>query len=127
MLEICHFQSLKRKVLIFPLTHVTLLAHFSSCGKMFHSVANLIRPYLIVLFLFGTSDVIEADLSDLGGWYQFNSSHWYDGADACKALYTNTNIGKYHRFWIGSQGNYFRMGEKCSNRNVSVMSLAAEL
>ena len=55
------------------------LAHFSSCSKMLHSVAveesNNLRPYLTVLFLFGTSDVVEADLSGLGGWYKFNSSH----------------------------------------------------
>ena len=69
----------------------TLLAYFSSCGKMLHSVAaeesSNLRPYLTVLYLFGTSDVVEEDdLNDLGGWYQFNSSHWYDGADVCKAL-----------------------------------------
>ena len=53
---------------------------------MFYSVAaeasNNLCPYLTVLFLFGTSDIVEADLSGLGGCYQFNSSHWYDGADA---------------------------------------------
>ena len=73
-----------------PLKHATLMAHFSSCGKMFPSVAaeesNNFRPYLSVLFLLGTSDVVDAELSGLSGWYQFNSSHWYDGADVCKAL-----------------------------------------
>ena len=63
-----------------PLKHATLLAHFSSFGKMF----NNLRPYLTVLILFGTSDV-DADLSGTGGWSQFNSSHWYDGAGVCKA------------------------------------------
>ena len=66
-------------VLICPLKHATLLTHFSSCDKMFHSVAaeesSNLRPYLTVVYLFGTSDVVEADLSGLGGWYQFNSSH----------------------------------------------------
>ena len=75
---------------MYTLKHATLLAHLSSCGNMFHSVAveesNNLCPYLTVLFLLGTIDVIEADLSVLGGWYQFNSSHWYDGADVCKAL-----------------------------------------
>ena len=61
-------------------------------SKMLHSIAveesNNLRPYVTVLFLFGTSDVVhvEADLSCLGCCYQFNSSHWYDGAAVCKAL-----------------------------------------
>ena len=84
------FYSLKINVLICLLKHATLLAYFSSCGKMFHSVAaeesSDLPPYLTVLFLFGTtcSNVVEADLSGLGGWYQFNSSHLYGGADVCK-------------------------------------------
>ena len=70
--------------------HATLLTHFSSYSKMFHSVAaeepNNLCPYLTVLFLFGTSDVVEADLSGLGCWYQFSDLHWYDGDDVCVAL-----------------------------------------
>ena len=77
------------------------MLQFCSCGKLFHNVAaeesSNLRPYLTVLFLFGTSDVVEADLSGLGGWYQFNSSHWYGGADVCKALKTNTNILNWYR------------------------------
>ena len=45
---------------------------------MSHSVAveesSNLRPYLTVLFLFGTSDVVEADLSSLGGWYDLKTS-----------------------------------------------------
>ena len=40
---------------------------------------------------------------------------------------TNTDILNWHRFWIGSQCNCFRMGEIYSNLNVSVMGVAAEL
>ena len=51
--------------------------HTFSCGKRFHSVvaeeSNNFLPYLTVLYLFDTSDVVKADLSGLGGWYQFNS------------------------------------------------------
>ena len=63
---------------------------------MFYSVAaeesSNPRPYLTVLFLFGTNNVIEADLSGLDGWYKFNSSHWYDGAAVCVALETHSTI-----------------------------------
>ena len=48
--NICHFQSLKRNVLICPLTHATLWAHNNTCTKMFHIVVaeefNNLRPYL---------------------------------------------------------------------------------
>ena len=64
---------------------------------MFHSVAaeesSNLRPYLTVLILFGTSDVVEADLSDLGGWYQFNSSHWYD-------VYVHVWLAQFHLFFM---------------------------
>ena len=46
-----------KNILICALNLATLLSHFSSCGKMLHSVAaeesSNPRTYLTILFLFG--------------------------------------------------------------------------
>ena len=73
-----------------------LCAHFMLLGSVFHRVADDVLkirlPVRIVLFLFGTSDVVDADLNGLFGVYQFNSSRKYDGAVLCSDLNVMTSI-----------------------------------
>ena len=49
-----------------------LSVHFSSCDTKFHiddvEGSSNLRPYQTDLFLFSTSDVVEANLRGLVGW-----------------------------------------------------------
>ena len=67
-----------------------LSAHLMLLGRLFHRVAEDVLkirlPVRMVLFLFGTKDVVDADLSGLFGVYQFSNSRKYNGALLCSDL-----------------------------------------
>ena len=48
-------------------------------GREFHNIAADVSksrlPCLMVMWRFGTSDVVDADRSALLGWYQLSMSH----------------------------------------------------
>ena len=50
------------------------LANLMSLGRLFHNVADVVSisrlPSITVIFLLGTSDVVDADRSVLAGVYQ---------------------------------------------------------
>ena len=74
---------------IYTHAHVFLVlsAHLITLGSIFQRVADDISrrrlPIRIVLLLFGTSVVVDAERRGLLGLYQFNSSHKYEGASWC--------------------------------------------
>ena len=67
--KILPFSTIKNKCFNLSFKSCYTVGTPCSCGKMFHSVAaeesSNLRQYLTVLFLFGTSDVVDADLSSL--------------------------------------------------------------
>ena len=56
-------------------------------GRLFHRVAEdmlkIHPPVRMVLFLFGTKDLVGADFNGLFGVYQFSNSCRYNGALLC--------------------------------------------
>ena len=87
----------------------TLLASFKWLGRVFHNVAEEVSirrlPIRIVLFLFGISDVVDADRRGRLGWYQCIRPDMYGGTILCNALYVVTSILYWHRLLIGNQCN----------------------
>ena len=70
---------LNKNVFSCCLNRTTFIDNLMSWGSIFQRVADVVSksrlPYLTELFLFGTSDVVDADRRGLTGVYQFSISH----------------------------------------------------